>query len=424
MLSEDIFELTRSPYYNEIINGIKLVCQDNFSSPSVAELLGSIKFMAQFNKDIKEIYGRRKLIQTEGMIKENNNIETNFHSMDNILLNMSGQIKSRQKDALLNEMKKGKDVISLLFKSFDEIERIEETCPKYSTNPMVNELIRVSEGVIEGKFAVEPLREMIEDFSKKVTGAFEEFNLLKKSAESYLEEEINRAAISYEGLIEAINKAKKFFHTRDKGQLKHAMEGIKEHGENLIESQKILEAEKKEPSTKSCLRCGSANPAGAKICIKCRMPIPDFSQSRQSSQFDIRLQGDDIMPGQGSPVTENIYRLSRAIEDYQAGNITKEAMGATIEWLEKKIINGRKQFEGQKKKKPPVIPEKDRAIIEEMEGLTEKGISEFEEAIKDFKHFLKTEEGYLLNKGLEKAVEAGDKLYRVQTMFQSHQRNI
>ncbi|MEQ8171156.1 MAG: hypothetical protein ABRQ38_19855 [Candidatus Eremiobacterota bacterium] len=423
-MSEDIFELTRSPYYNEIINGIKLVCQDNFSSPSVAELLGSIKFMTQFHKDLKEIYGRRKLIQTEGMIKENSNIEKNFRDMDNILLNMSGQIKSRQKDALLNEMNKGKEVISLLFKSFDEIERIEEACPKYSTNPMLNELIRVSEGVIHGRFPQEPLRDMIEDFSKKVTGAFEEFNMLKKSAESYLEEEINRTAISYEGLIEAINKAKKFFHSKDKEQLKHAMKEIKEHGENLIESQKILEAEKKEPSTKSCLRCGTANPEGAKICIKCRMTIPDFSSSRPSSQFDIRLQGDDVMPAHGSPVTENIYRLSVAIENYEAGNITKEAMAATIEWLEKKITGGRKQFESQKKKKPDRIPEKDRAIIEEMEELTEKGISEFEDAIKDFKDFLKTEEGYLLHKGLEKATEAGDKLYRVQAIFQSHQKNI
>jgi len=423
-LSEDIFELTRSPYYNEIIKGIKLVCEDNFSSPSVAELLGSIKFMAQFNKDIKDIYGRRKLIQTDGMIKENSNIEKNFRDMDNILLNMSVQIKSRQKDALLEEMNKGKDVISLLFKSFDEIERFEEAAPKYSTNPMLNELIRVSEGVIQGKFPAEPLRDMLEDFSKKVTGAFEEFNLLKKAAESYLEEEINRTAISYEELIEAINKAKKFFQNKDKGQLKHAMELIKEQGENLIESQKILEAEKKEPSTKSCLRCGTVNPEGTKICIKCKMAIPDFSSSRPSSQLDIRLQGDDVMPANGSPMTENIYRLSRAIEDYQAGNITKEAMGATIEWLEKKIVQGRKQFEGQKKKKPASIPEKDRAIMEEMQELTEKGISEFEDAIKDFKNFLKTEQENLLNKGLEKAIEAGDKLYRVQTLFQSHQRNI
>jgi hypothetical protein len=154
------------------------------------------------------------------------------------------------------------------------------------------------------------------------------------------------------------------------------------------------------------------------------MAIPAFSSSRPSSQLDIRLQGDDVMPANGSPMTENIYRLSRAIEDYQAGNITKEAMGATIEWLEKKIVQGRKQFEGQKKKKPASIPEKDRAIMEEMQELTEKGISEFEDAIKDFKNFLKTEQENLLNKGLEKAIEAGDKLYRVQTLFQSHQRNI
>jgi len=424
MLNEDIFELTRSPYYNEIINGIKLVCQDNFSSPSVTELLGSIKFMAQFNKEIKEIYGRRKLIQTEGMMKENSNIEKNFQAMDNILLNMSGQIKSRHKDILLDEMKKGKEVISLLFKSFDEIERIEERGPKYSTNPMLNELLRVSEGVSQGRFPAEPLRDMIEDLGKRVTAAFEEFNLLKKSAEPYLEDEINRTAVSYEGLIEAVNKAKKFFHSKDREQLKHAMNMIKEYGENLIESQKILEAEKKEPSGKTCLRCGTANPEGAKICIKCRMTIPDFSSSRQSSQLDIRLQGDDIMPGHGSPMTENIYRLSGAIEDYRAGNITKEAMGATIEWLEKKIVNGRKQFEAQKKKKPGHMPEKDRVIMEEMEKLTEKGIHEFEEAIKDFKGFLKTEDELFLNKGLEKAIEAGDKLYRVQTMFQSHQRNI
>lgn len=423
-MSEDIFDLTRSPYYNEIINGIKLVCQDNFSSPSVTELLGSIKFMTGFNKELKEIYGRRKLIQTEGMIKENSNIEKNFQTIDNILLNMSGQIKSRHKDNLLDEMKKGKDIISSLFKSFDEIERIEEASPKYSSNPMLNELIRVSEGVIQGKFPAEPLRDMIEDFSKRVTAACEEFNLLKKSAEPYLEEEINRTGMSYEGLIEAINQAKKFFHSKDKGQLKHAMELIKEQGEKLIESQKILEAEKKEPSTKTCLRCGTANPKGAKICIKCRMTIPDFTSSRQSSQLDIKLQGDDVMPGQGSPMTENIYRLSRSIEDYQAGNITKEAMAATIEWLEKKIVNGRKQFEGQKKKKPHQIPEKDRGIMEDMEKLTEKGISEFEEAIKHFRDFLKTEEGHFLNKGLEKAIEAGDKLYNVQTMFQSHQRNI
>ena len=423
MLNEDIFELTRSPYYNEIINGTKLVWQDNFSSPSVTELLGSIKFMAGFNRELREIYGKRKLIQTEGMIKENSNIEKNLQIMDNILSNMSGQIKSRHKDTLLEEMKKGKDVISSLFKSFDEIERIDEACPKYSANPMLNELIRVSEGVIQGKFPAEPLRDMIEDFSKRITAACEEFNLLKKSAEPYLEEEINRAGMSYEGLIEAINKTKKFFYSKDKRQLKHDMELVKEHGEKLIESQKILEAEKKEPSMKTCLRCGTANPKGAKICIKCRMTIPDFSPASQPSQFDIKLQGDDVIPGHGSPMTENIYRLSRSIEDFQAGNITKEAMSATIEWLEKKIINGRKQFEGQKKKKPHQIPEKDRVIMEDMEKLTEKGIGEFEEAIKDFKDFLKTEEGHFLNKGLEKAVAAGDKLYKVQTMFQSHQKN-
>jgi len=423
-LSEDIFELTRSPYYNEIINGIKLVWQDNFSSPSVTELLGSIKFMTGFNRDIREIYGKRKLIQTEGMIKENSNIEKNFQIMDNILLNMSCQIKSRHKDTLLDEMKKGKEIISSLFKSFDEIERIDEASPKYSSNPMLNELLRVSEGVINGKFPLEPLENMIEDFSKRVNAACEEFNLLKKSAEPYLEEEIKRTGMSYEGLIEAINKAKQFFYSKDKGQLKHAMELVKEHGEKLIESQKILEAEKKEPSTKTCLRCGTANPKVAKICIKCRMTIPDFNSEGKSSQLDIKLQGDDVMPGQGAPMTENIYRLSRSIEDYKAGNITKESMAATFEWLEKKIVNGRKQFEGQKKKKTHQMPEKDRGIMEEMEKLTEKGISEFEEAIKDFRDFLKTEEEHILNRGLGKAIEAGEKLYKVQTMFQSHQRNI
>jgi lysylphosphatidylglycerol synthetase-like protein (DUF2156 family) len=61
-------------------------------------------------------------------------------------------------------------------------------------------------------------------------------------------------------------------------------------------------------------------------------------------------------------------------------------------------------------------------IIKEMEKLTDKGLREFEEAISDFKDFFKTEEDYLLNRGLQKTVEAGDKFYKLQRMFQPNQR--
>jgi len=82
----------------------------------------------------------------------------------------------------------------------------------------------------------------------------------------------------------------------------------------------------------------------------------------------------------------------------------KENMVDAIEW-----------FELQKKKKPQNIAQKDRMIIKEMEKLTDKGLS-------DFKDFFKTEEDYLLNRGLQKTVEAGDKFYKLQRMFQPNQR--
>jgi hypothetical protein len=152
------------------------------------------------------------------------------------------------------------------------------------------------------------------------------------------------------------------------------------------------------------------------------MPIPDFKPEYIESSIDLTLEGDNISQGRGPVMTENIYKLTLAVENYRTGKITSEQLSATVEWLEKKIESGRKQFENQKKKKPDNIPNDDKALLEEMEQLTCNGFFEFGEAIKDFKTFFKTDEEYLLDKALDKAVEAGEKLYKVQTMFQAATR--
>ena len=424
-MSEDIFTLTGSPYYNEVITNIKQVCLDDFSFPSVTELKGSLQFMSEFNKKFQELYKKQKLIQVAHPVieKENITIEKNFILLDEILLKITREVKAKNKEALKEHMIQGKEIISSLFKSFDEINRVEEEGHKYSNNPVLNEIIRISEGVLENRFPLEPLQNIVDDFCKKVMTAYEEFLILKKVCRDDMKEDISKIEFSYKGLMEGINEIKKFFHNKEKSLLKHGMETVREHSENLMEFQKILEKTEEEPSTKSCLRCGAINSREAKFCIKCKMVIPEFKSKLADSSLDIKLQSDEVVSGQGTVMTKNLYRLSKAVEDFQSGRGTKENLIAIVEWLEKKIITSKKQFENQKKKKPANIPWKDKSFIEEMEKLIEKGISEFEGTIKDFKVFFNTGEDVLLKIALEKAVDAGDKLYKVQMMFQSHQNS-
>jgi len=257
--------------------------------------------------------------------------------------------------------------------------------------------------------------------SEQVRKVQEEFTVMKKSQpEEELDAEILKVEEAYKHLLEGLDEMGKFFKDNDKSHLVNGLEEVRLNSEQLVSSQKILEAPKKENTKKSCLKCGKENPLSAKFCVKCRSPIPDFKiQSGEEASLDLTLEDDRLSHGRGPVMTENIYKLTMAVENYRAGRINSEQLSATVEWLEKKIENGKRQFESQKKKKPDNIPPEGRTLVEEMEKLTSDGFSEFGEAIKDFKTFFKTGEEYLLEKALSRATDGGEKLYKVQTIFQS-----
>jgi len=417
---EDTFTLTRSPYYNELIKSIKMVREDNFSGPSTEELLENLRYFSDFLKNFKNIYEEQKEIQVESPVieEENKNIEENLKNLGEHIEKLRQGAKNKDIDILTKELSCGKKTVNSLFSSFDTIEKIWQEGPKYSTIPAVHEFLRIAQGVFDGKFNKKHLQKKADSLFALAKENYEDLLVLKKASIPFdIEEEVFKVEHSYKELLRGLNEMRDFFRTGEKSHLKTGMELVKEHSEQLVASQKILEKEKEEPAAKKCLRCGNNNPPEAKFCTKCRMVIPEFKAKSLESQMNIRLEEDRIVHGDGSVMTENFYRISQAVENFEIGKITEEQLAVMIDWIEKKVTSTRRQFETHKKKKPLKMPERDRKLTEEMEELTEKGISRFEEAVEIFKNSLEKGNYTLLRKGLECAKEAVENLYKAQTVF-------
>jgi len=272
--------------------------------------------------------------------------------------------------------------------------------------------------VLDGKFNKKHLQKKADSLFALAKENYEDLLALKKASVPYdIEEEVFKVEHSYKELLSGLNEMTDFFRTGDKNRLKTGIELVKEHSEKLVASQKNLEKEKEEPAVKKCLRCGNNNPPEAKFCTKCKMVIPEFKAKPLESQMNIRLEEDRIVHGDGTVMTENLYRISQAVENFKNGKITEEQLAVTVDWIEKKVTSTRRQFETHKKKKPLKMPERDRKLSEEMEELTEKGILRFEEAVEIFKDSLERNNYTLLRKGLERATEAVENLYKAQMAF-------
>ena len=425
-MEENIFTLTRSPYYNEIIKSIKMVYEDNFSAPSVEELGEKLNYFSGFLKNFKNIYEEQKEIQMKTPVieKENESISRNLKELEEKILKIRDGMKNRDKNFIIKEMISGKNTVNSLFSSFDIIEKIWNEGPKYSEIPVVHEFLRIARGVHDGMFHVKHLQKRRDALSEEIKEKYDELLLLKKTAvPPEIKDEIFIVENLYRELLSGLDEMSFFIKSGDKSKLKLGMELVKINSEKLVSSQKVLEMEKGEPSIKKCFRCGNNNPPQARFCVKCKMEIPEFKQKSLISQMNVKLEGDRIIHGDGAVMTENVYRLIQAVDDFEKGKVRKDQLAATVEWIERKVSATRRQFESHKKKRPGRMSETEKALIEEMEELTEDGISNFEEAVEKFKTAIAAENYPLLHKGLEKASEAGEKLYKVQILFKNAEKS-
>ncbi len=338
----DPFELSRSPYFNDLIRVAAQAAADPAHLEVHArDLAERLKFMAEFSEVLAQRFAGTMKVRPRTPLTRSAppRVEKALMELKEALRDLQQWLKDHESARLPRGCSRGREAIEVLFGVFEEMRLEEESFPVFSRSPYVQELVRVAMGVAKGEFAPEALKERV-DWMRTHYAEFRK-DFAAWSSAPRENEEVERllplAAKALDRMGAALEEMARYFKDRNRDHLKVGCEALLQAGEVLVAVQQDL-IQVSVPQGAACPRCGSANPAGARTCARCSATLPEIA-GLPNQTMEVR----ETAPGR--PAYANLMRLESAVEGYTQGTVDKDELRRQVEWFAQKARAGRKQFE-------------------------------------------------------------------------------
>jgi len=406
----DPFELSRSPYFNDLIRVARLAAEEPAHQEVHArDLAENLRVMAEFSEVLAQRFAAAMKIRPRTPLTRSAppRVEKALVELKEALRDLQQWLKDRDPGRLPRGCARGREAIEVLFGVFEEMRLEEESFPTFSRSPYVQELVRVAVGVAKGEFAPETLRERV-DWMRGHYAAFRK-DFASWSTAPCENEEVERllplAGKALDRMGAALDEMSRYFKDRNRDHLKVGCEALLQAAEVLVSAQQdLLKAAL--PQGAACPRCGTANPPGTRTCSKCNATLPEIA-GLPNQTIEVREAG------QGRPAFTNMVRLESTVEAYLQGSLDRNELRTQVEWFAQKARSGRKDFEALRT--PENLPSQTmRELAAATRDLMDRGTRSVVQGVELLEKHLTSLEREHLDRGMDRIRTGADLILQAQ----------
>lgn len=283
-----------------------------------------------------------------------------------------------------------------------------------------NVLLSAADTFYKGAIGPEVFAEAIEAFEshlREERDAFQEMTVVPNTSQA-VQQEVEGARAAYEMHEDALalfsevleGETEPADFEKAKKLLIKASEKLSDHREALIE---IGENEGKV----SCVRCGTKNEPGSKVCISCGAQLPQQA-SMASSTLSVQENDGAAVAGGELVITSNLEKLFNAVNAIDEGRSTDEEFEAVLVWMDGLLTNAQATMPEVPDLTPPSHFEEDAVKnielvaedLHEQRDLMLAGMAEFQAALGTLQSYFETRTQETLIRGVQEVRNAAMKM--------------
>ncbi len=406
----DPFELSRSPYLNDLIRAARMAAEDPAHPELHArDLAERLRIMAEFSEVLAQRFAATMKVRPRTPLTRSAppRVEKALVELKEALRDLQQWLKDGDASRLPRGCARGRQAVEVLFGVFEEMRLEEESFPTLSRSPYVQELVRVAVGVAKGEYPSETLKERLDWMRAHYTEFRKDFATTSGAPRE--NEEVERllpmAAQALDRMGAALDEMARYFKDRNRDHLKVGCEALLQAAEVLVSVQHdLLQAAL--PQGAACPRCGKANSPGSRTCSQCGATLPEIA-GLPNQTMEVR----ETDPGR--PAFTNMVRLESTVEAYLQGALDRNELRTQVEWFAQKARTGRKAFEAVPT--PENLPgEAMRELVAATRDLMDRGTRSVVQGVELLEKHLTSQEREHLDRGMDRIRAGADLILKAQ----------
>ena len=291
----------------------------------------------------------------------------------------------------------------------------EEARERYSESPYVHELCRVGRAWLRGRLPQESFLRRLE--------AFEEYHRMLRDGLRALEPTPRERAVLEAGrerLESALDRQERAaaelraaLEVGDEDPVTPALEVLRAAAADLVDLHRALVEASERKDEHPCPRCGAPNAGSSRFCHGCGGVLPRrVPETEEVPRLDIAEGG-----APARPQYENLVRLKRAIEEFRAGTLPEEDLGALLDELEGRVDGAEARLA---RMEPPstAAPPEQVQLYQAARRAAEEGQERLREGLRLLRNGVAASAGLDLDRGLDLAWSAGASMADFERLYQ------
>lgn len=287
-----------------------------------------------------------------------------------------------------------------------------------------NILLSAAEAFRRGGISPDAFAEAMEAFEshlREERDAFHQMTVVPNSSQS-IQEQVEGARTAYEMHEDAIAVFSEFLEgeleaaefEKARKLLIEASEKLSDHREALLE---IAENEGKV----SCVRCGTKNEPGSRVCSNCGAQLPQQA-SMSSSTLSVQENDGAAVMGGELVITSNLERLFEAVNAIAEDRSSDEEFEEVLVWMDGLLTDAQATMPEVPDLAPPASFDEEAAKnielvaedLHEQRGLLMDGMAEFQAALGTLQSYFSTRDQESLIRGVQEVRNAAMKMQQAQ----------
>lgn len=410
----DPFELSISPYFNDVISAAQIVDCDPQQEDNMRDFAETLEFMAKFAHMLASQFEEalKTRPKTELTIAAPRRFEQALQKLTAALTQLNGYRTNRSHQELVDGLEAGRQALKEMFAIFEDMRQEEEAFPQFSESPYIQELVRVATGVAKKQYPPETLRDKLAWMRARHQEFRKDFADLKTSPKESdeLDTLIPAAEVALNEMGTALDTMAIFFKDYDRKHLKEGCAALLQTSERLMKIQKrLMTISVAQPA--ACPKCGVMNPGGVKTCQECGATLPEI--------IGLSKQTIELREQQASrPSYTYLARLEGAVEGKLQNYLSDEELRKQIDAFALRADQGRRDFE--KIEMPKDFPDEvTRQIAERSHKLLDDGTMKIVAGTQILRKYFESGDREDLVNGLETIYSGADDIGDSQELTQS-----
>lgn len=411
MNQDPLFELTKSPQLNELINKTKDLYSGIITD---SDFKVSVKSLNTFRRNLRSFLRDQAFYvpKTPVIEAELNKIESLLEKVRESLEEMYKYFSDSDKIHIEVGLTKCRELFNELWISIENIQKAESSEEKYSKAPIQDELMKIGFALAQGKISQKAFKDKLSSLIgslKKYYAGFDSLTPQGGERDLFLanKDVIKSAVKEY---IRALEESAGYFANQDKKYINEGLKKANIFAEQLFDFKERLT----DLSSKViCVKCSFENDGLSKVCSNCSAVLITPGLDNQS---DFKIDESGNLNSSNHVETELTRDVNDAVEKVKSGVFSKNQFKVVLETVTKKISQAKSD------KEKIQIPEQLRGeheaspIFLQIEELISQGFTESLGGLEKMTMFAQGENESMLIFGQEEFLNGTDKFHQAKEM--------